>query len=225
MDGSTGRRIPPIIMGHEASGEIVEKGSLVADYAIGDRVTFDSTVYCGKCDYCKAGQINLCDNRTVLGVSCGDYRRHGAFAEYVAVPEHILYKIPEGVSYEKAAMTEPLSIAVHAANVSGAATGDTAIVVGAGMIGLLIIQVLAVYGCSKIIAVDLDENKLKMAEKYGAFGINAKDTNAAEKAIALTDGKGTDIAFEAVGISQTINTAIKALKKGGVLTPCGQPFT
>jgi L-iditol 2-dehydrogenase len=142
MDGSSGRRIPPIIMGHEASGEIVKKGARVAGYGVGDRVTFDSTVYCGRCGYCKAGQVNLCDNRRVLGVSCGDYRRHGAFAEYVAIPEHILYRVPEGVSYEKAAMVEPLSIALHAANTTDIKINDTAVVVGAGMIGLLIVQVL-----------------------------------------------------------------------------------
>ena len=86
MDGSTGRRIPPIIMGHESSGVIVELGRNVKGFEKGDRVTFDSTIYCGKCWFCKRGMVNLCDNRKVIGVSCADYRRDGAFAEYVAVP-------------------------------------------------------------------------------------------------------------------------------------------
>ncbi|MCB1090912.1 MAG: alcohol dehydrogenase catalytic domain-containing protein, partial [Verrucomicrobiae bacterium] len=90
MDGSSGRRQPPIIMGHEAAGEISRVGSAVTNWQPGDRVTFDSTVYCGKCPACLSGQVNLCPNRNVLGVSCGDYRRHGAFAEFVAVPQHIL---------------------------------------------------------------------------------------------------------------------------------------
>src|SRR5215210_6206543 len=94
FDGSTGRRIPPLVMGHEAAGEIQTVGAAVKDFRPGDRVTFDSTVSCGRCIYCERGQINLCDNRTVLGVSCGDYRRHGAFAEYVAVPARILYHLP-----------------------------------------------------------------------------------------------------------------------------------
>src|SRR5690349_21201152 len=83
FDGSTGRRIPPLIMGHEASGIVAEVGARVTQFHAGDRVTFDSTVYCGRCFYCRRGQVNLCENRQVLGVSCGDYRRHGAFAEYV----------------------------------------------------------------------------------------------------------------------------------------------
>ena len=113
-DGSTGRRIPPLVMGHEAAGVIERAGRAVEGFKAGDRVTFDSTVSCGKCDFCRSGQINLCDNRTVLGVSCGDYRRHGAFAEYVSVPARILYKLPDSLPFERAALIEAVSIAVHA---------------------------------------------------------------------------------------------------------------
>ena len=102
-DGSTGRRIPPLVMGHEAAGFIEHVGDEVRGLQVGDRVTFDSTVSCGRCHFCRRGQINLCDNRTVLGVSCGDYRRHGAFAEYVAVPSRILYKLPDSLAFEHAA--------------------------------------------------------------------------------------------------------------------------
>ncbi len=221
MDGSTGRRIPPIIMGHEASGEIARKGALITDYNIGDRVTFDSTIYCGKCSYCKEGNVNLCDSRKVLGVSCEDYKLNGAFAEYVAVPQHILYKIPEGVSYEKAAMAEPLSIALHAVNLTDIKVNDTAIVVGSGMIGLLLVQVLKISGCTRIIAVDLDQSKLKMAESFGAIAVNAKSDDVAGQIHKITGGKGADIAFEAVGITDTIQTAINSVKKGGSVTLVG----
>jgi L-iditol 2-dehydrogenase len=96
LDGSSGRRIPPLIMGHEAAGVIVAMGEDVIGWNEGDRVTFDSTVYCGTCYFCRRGEINLCDNRRVLGVSCGEYRRHGAFADLIVVPQHILYRLPDG---------------------------------------------------------------------------------------------------------------------------------
>ncbi len=100
MDGSTGRRIPPIIMGHEASGIITAIGSEVTGWNIGDRVTFDSTIYPLNDWYTLNGHYNLSENRQVLGVSPGTYKKHGAFAEYVTVPEHILYKLPDNVSFE-----------------------------------------------------------------------------------------------------------------------------
>ena len=114
MDGSTGRRRPPIIMGHEAAGVISKVGSRVTGWAAGDRVTFDSTIYCGQCAFCRRGMINLCDRRRVLGVSCEDYRQNGAFAEFVAVPQHILYRLPDGLTFEHAALVEPFAIALHA---------------------------------------------------------------------------------------------------------------
>src|SRR5580700_593169 len=103
-DGSSGRRIPPLVMGHEAAGVIVSVGPGVTAYKPGDRVTFDSTVYCGQCVYCRRGEVNLCDDRQVIGVSCGEYRRNGAFAEYIAVPERILYRLPSKMSFPEAAM-------------------------------------------------------------------------------------------------------------------------
>ena len=139
-DGSSGRRIPPIVMGHEAAGTVAATGANVRGYAKGDRVTFDSTVYCGDCAYCARGEVNLCDNRQVIGVSCGDYRRNGAFAEYVAVPQRILYHLPANISFAEAAMLEAASVALHAVRVSEATGCETALVIGAGMIGLLTLQ-------------------------------------------------------------------------------------
>ncbi|HHV96844.1 MAG TPA: galactitol-1-phosphate 5-dehydrogenase [Clostridiaceae bacterium] len=222
MDGSTGRRIPPIIMGHEASGVIEKKGKNVEGFNVGDHVTFDSTVYCGKCYFCKMGKINLCDNRRVLGVSCEEYHRDGAFAEYVSVPYRILYKIPDDVSFERAAMVEPLSIALHAVNRTPISLGDIAVVIGSGMIGLLIIQVLVTAGCSKVIAVDIDQNKLDMARNFGAFtGLKADTVNVEKEVFELTDGRGADVAFEVVGINSTVNTAVNCVRKGGFVTLVG----
>jgi L-iditol 2-dehydrogenase len=222
MDGSTGRRVPPIIMGHEAAGVIAEVGKEVKNWKKGQRVTFDSTISCGSCWFCQRGLINLCDNRRVLGVSCEDYRRHGAFAEYVALPQRILYSLPDSVSFEQAAMVEPVSVAVHAVNRTPVSLGDTAVVMGTGMIGLLVVQALRVAGCGKIIAVDLEPQKLKLALTLGAdVSLKADECDVAEEVKSHTHGRGADVAVEAIGLSPTINTAIASLRKGGALTLVG----
>jgi L-iditol 2-dehydrogenase len=149
-DGSSGRRIPPIVMGHEAAGTVAAIGSEVSGIQEGDRVTFDSTIYCGSCAYCRKGEVNLCDRRQVLGVSTSEYRRAGAFAEYVLVPPHIMHPLPDDISFAEGAMVEPLAVAVHAVSVSEVSGNSTALVVGAGMIGLLVLQALRAANCSRI---------------------------------------------------------------------------
>ncbi len=222
MDGSTGRRKPPIIMGHEASGVILAVGPKVSSWKIGDRVTFDSTVYCGKCFFCARGQFNLCDNRMVLGVSCDEYRRHGAFAELVAVPQHILFKLPEETTFTQAAMCEALSIGVHAVSLPPFEASSTALVVGTGMIGLLLIQAARAAGYQRIIAVDVDPGRLKVAVEFGAsVAVPADGRDVAAEVVKLTEGRGADTAFEVVGMEKTINVAIDSLRKGGCLTLVG----
>ena len=222
MDGKTGRRIPPLVMGHEAAGEVVETGANVSDLRAGDRVTFDSTVYCGRCFHCARGEANLCDNREVLGVSPGPYRRHGAFAEYVSVPRRIMYRLPDTLSYEHAAMIEAVSVAVHAVNLTPVRLGDSAVVVGSGMIGLLTMQAAKHAGCTRVIAVDTDEGRLKLALEAGATdAINPKTTDAAAAIRELTGGRGADIAIECVGATDPVRTAIAAVRKGGAVTLVG----
>ncbi|MBA3482095.1 MAG: galactitol-1-phosphate 5-dehydrogenase [Pirellulales bacterium] len=221
-DGSTGRRIPPLVMGHEAAGVIEHFGSEVREFQVGDRVTFDSTVYCGQCDYCKSGRVNLCDNRQVLGVSCGDYRRHGAFAEFVAVPAHILYRLPDALPLEHAALIEAVSVAVHAVKRSPPKPDDDIVVVGSGMIGLLVIQVLRHAGCRRLLAVDVDDDRLTLAKRLGATDLlNAKNEDAAARIIELTSGRGAAASWEAVGTSATVKTAIQCVRKGGAVTLVG----
>ncbi|MGY8793511.1 MAG: galactitol-1-phosphate 5-dehydrogenase [Woeseiales bacterium] len=221
-DGSTGRRVPPLVMGHEAAGVVAEVGSLVTDFKLGDHVTFDSTVSCGTCYFCRKGSINLCDNRMVLGVSCEEYRRHGAFAEYVSVPKHICYGLPKGLPFEHAAMIEAVSVAVHAANRTPVTLGDTAVIVGSGMIGLLAVQAIRLAGCSQVIAVDLDAGRLKKAKLLGAdVGLKADEVDVPEEVRKLTGGRGADVVLEVVGAAATINTAIESARKGGSITLVG----
>jgi len=221
MDGSTGRRMPPIIMGHEASGIIIETGKNVSGWNIGDRVTFDSTIY--KLDdwYTRKGQYNLSDNRMVLGVSCKDYRRDGAFAQYVTIPSHILYRLPDNVSFEQAAMVEPVAVALHSVNLSGVKINDTTVVFGSGMIGLFIIQLLKQAGCN-VIAVDMLKEKLDLAKIAGAdIVLNAETDDVAGEIRKHTENRGADFAFEAVGITPTIKSAIESLRKGATLILVG----
>src|ERR1017187_4222516 len=200
LDGATGRRIPPLVMGHEAAGEVAQTGANVRDLSPGDRVTFDSTIYCGQCFFCARGDINLCDNRQVLGVSPGEYRRHGAFAEYVAVPRRIMYRLPDNLTYEHAALIEAVSVAVHAVNLTPLGMGANAVVVGSGMIGLLAIQALRAAGCTRVVAVDPEESRLKVARQLGATEtINPKTEDAAAAVRELTGGRGADVALECVG--------------------------
>jgi L-iditol 2-dehydrogenase len=221
-DGSSGRRIPPIVMGHEAAGTVEAIGAEVRKYAQGDRVTFDSTVYCGKCEYCARGQINLCDNRQVIGVSCGDYRRHGAFAEYVVVPERIMYPLPEAISFDEAAMLEAVSVALHAVRVSQAAGGETALVIGAGMIGLLTLQAARAAGCARVLIADVDATRLNLATQIGAEEIlHSSGAELVAEVLRLTNGRGVDLAFEAVGRNETVAAAIDSTRKGGTVTLVG----
>lgn len=215
-DGSSGRRVPPLIMGHEAAGTVAEVGSAVARVRAGDRVTFDSTISCGRCDACARGDVNLCVRRRVLGVSCGDYRQHGAFAEFVAVPEHILYKLPASCVFEHAALVEPVSVAVHAVERLKISPGERAVVVGSGMIGLLVIQALRVAGCDEVIAVDLDDARLALARELGATdAIDAKQSNSVKAVLERTGGEGGDVAVEVVGNGAALATAIGSVRRGG----------
>jgi L-iditol 2-dehydrogenase len=222
MDGSTGRRIPPLIMGHEASGVIAQVGDKVTGWAKGDRVTFDSTVYPLDDWYTQHGWYNLSDNRQVLGVSCTEFRRHGAFAEYVSVPEHILYRVPESVSFNQAAMVEPVSICLHALSLAPLRLHDTAVVVGSGIIGLFTVQALRAAGCSQIIAIDLEDRKLELARQLGATTVlNPQRDSIPEVVRALTEDRGADLVFEAVGITTTVKTAVETVRKGGTVTLIG----
>ncbi len=221
-DGSTGRRNPPLIMGHEASGEVISTGPRVSGWRAGDRVTFDSTISCGVCRFCQTGQVNLCENRRVVGVSPVEYKQHGAFAEQLAVPDRILYRIPDTLTYEQAAMVEPVSIAIHAVQRTQIAPNSTAVVIGSGMIGLLVIQALRWAGAKQVVAVDLADNRLTLARQLGAtHTINSGKEDVAAEINRITGGLGADTAFEVVGFTATLNLALAVLKRGGTCVLVG----
>jgi L-iditol 2-dehydrogenase len=201
---------------------VAAAGSGVSEFKPGDRVTFDSTVYCGQCEFCLQGDINLCNNRQVIGVSCGDYRRAGAFAEYVVVPQRITYHLPEGLGFQEAAMLEAVSVALHAVRVSEMKGGETALVIGAGMIGLLTLQAAKAAGASQVLIADIDRTRLERAEKLGADAtLLLSGSELVQEILRRTGGRGVDLVLEAVGRDETISASIASVRKGGTVTLIG----
>jgi len=220
--GKTGRRIPPLIMGHEAAGIVEETGESVKGFEKGDRVCFDSTVYCNKCQPCRKGLYNRCEKRQVLGVSTQEFKRHGAFAEYVAVPWWIVSKIPENMSFTQAALLEPVSIGTHAANRAPISSNDTVVVIGAGTIGLFILQAARLIGAAKVIVSDINEFRLDVARKLGADKVvNPLKLDLKETVFKETKNRGADVTFEAVGYAQTFLDGVSITKTGGHLVAVG----
>jgi threonine dehydrogenase-like Zn-dependent dehydrogenase len=209
-------------MGHEAAGIIAGVGPQVTEWRVGERVTFDSTVYCGGCEHCRRGEVNLCHHRRVLGVSCAEYSQPGAFAEYVVVPERILYRLPEALSFEEAALVEPFTIAFHAVRRRPPQLNDSALIVGCGMIGLALLQTARLAGFGQIVAVDTSADRLLQAKALGADEVvNTSEARGLERLLELTKGRGFDHVFEAVGVEATIDLAVRAVRKGGCVTLVG----
>lgn len=212
MDGSSGRRRPPLVMGHEASGRIDAVGPELDGWKVGERVTFDSTVWCGECDWCREGRVNLCNRRQVVGVACDEFRRDGAFAEFVVVPARIVDRVPEGLGWAEAAFAEPVGVALHAVRRARPVEDRTVVVVGSGLIGLLIIQALKRDGAGRVVAVDRNPRRLELARQLGAdLAVEPSDLEAG----------GFDLAFEVVGHEATLALAIDSLKRGGQLVLVG----
>ncbi len=220
-DGSSGRRIPPMIMGHEASGVVSKIGEGVTKFKVGDRIVFNSAWYCRDCYQCKRGLINICDNGCCYGVQTEDYGRPGAMCDYIIVPEYIVYPMPEAVDFNSGALIEPLAIACHGIDGVKIGINDTAVIFGAGVIGLMLLKVLKTSSCGRIFVVELDEVKKKMAEKNGADLVIDGREDVPARIKELTGGIGADFAIEAVGVSATVTNAMNSLKKGGTLIQLG----
>lgn len=224
FDGSTGRRIPPIVMGHEAAGVVIAVGAAVNGFAPGDRVTFDSTVFCGACDFCLSGQVNLCNHRQVIGVSCDEYRRAGAFAEYLTVPARVAYHLPDQLAFHEAAMLEAVSVALHGVSLANLKGNETVLVIGAGMIGLLLLQAarIAGSGSTRVLVSDLDPTRLQLAANLSAEATFLGSGPAlVEQMMQRTNRRGADVVLEAVGCDETIATAIDCVRKGGTIVLVG----
>lgn len=220
--GKTGRRIPPIIMGHEASGVVEAIGRDVRNVAVGDRITFDSTVYCNQCPACRQSRVNLCQNRKVLGVSTPTFHRDGAMAEYVVVPWWITYRLPEAVSFEEAALIEPASVSLHAARFTPVDVNDVVAVVGAGQIGLFAIQAARVKGAGTLIALDMKDERLALAHQLGAdVTINPGTIDVAAEVQRVVGRPDVDVALEAVGTENSVKLAMDLVKLGGHVTLIG----
>ena len=220
QDGSTGRRIPPIIMGHEFSGT-VEKISNNSLFKIGDNVTSHSTIYCKKCIECDKSNFSICINRKVIGVSCDEFKQDGAMADYIVLPEHILYKIPKNVTFEEAAMAEPCSVALHAVSNIKIPKENKILVFGAGTIGLLIIQCLKIQGFKNIISVDKIAERLDVAIKMGANKHILWEENQMKSFVHNDLLKEINCVIDAVGTSETLNAAIKIISNGGLIRLVG----
>ena len=224
--GSTGRRIPPLVMGHEAAGIIDAVGKNVSGELIGQRVALDSTVFCGECEFCCNGKENLCTHRQVLGVSCDTYRRQGCFAEYAIVPERCVYPLPEQMGFVAASLLEPLTIGLQAVRLGNASPATrSAVVIGAGTIGLAIIVALKSYGVQRVAAVDLDVSRLNEAREFGADAVFEADQitakQLAEWGASSADTDGADLVLEAVGAAASVETAIHAVTRGGTVVLVG----
>jgi L-iditol 2-dehydrogenase len=216
--GETGRRFPPCIMGHEAAGLMEAVGQEARGVAVGDRITFDSTVYCNQRPPCGRGRINLCEKRRVLGSSHPTWRRDGCMAEFVAVPWRITHKVPDAVSFEEAALFETAAVGLHAARITPIDINDTVAVIGAGPIGLFAIQAAKVRGAGRIVALDMSEEHLAFARDLGAdVLINTAQGDVGDALQKTIGHPDVDVVLEAVGLAATMAMAWKLMRKGGSL--------
>lgn len=201
----------PMVMGHEFAGEVAEIGSSVSGFKIGDRVAVAPLLPCNECIYCKSGKYQLCDNYSMIGS-----HRFGGFEEYCAVPEDNLINIGQKISYEEAAMIEPLAVSAHGVMGLEPQVGDQVAVFGLGTIGILSVQWLKLAGVKRIIGIDIDPNKLKESKKYGVTDtINSLKESLEERIFELTRNKGVDIALECAGSKMTEEQCLLITCKGG----------
>lgn len=213
---------PPFVLGHEPGGTVVEVGSAVSHLKVGDRVALEPGKTCGHCEFCRKGEYNLCPDVVFFATPPVD----GVFQEYVAHEADLCFKLPENVSTLEGALIEPLAVGFHAANQGNAHAGQTAVVMGAGCIGLVTMMALKAEGVSKVYVVDIMEKRLEKALELGADGvINGMKEDTVQKVLELTDGKGCDLAIETAGTELTTRQTIQFAKKGSTIVLVGYSKT
>lgn len=213
---------PPFVLGHEPGGVVVEVGKNVKHLKVGDKVALEPGKTCGHCEFCRQGLYNLCPDVVFFATPPVD----GVFQEYVAHEADLCFKLPDNVSTLEGALIEPLAVGFHAANQGGAHAGQTAVVMGAGCIGLVSMMALKAEGVSKVYVVDVMQKRLDKALELGADGvINGKDTDAVQEVLKLTDGRGCDLVIETAGTEITTRQAIHMAKKGSNIVLVGYSKT
>jgi len=208
----------PIILGHEFSGVIAEIGRGVSNLNVNDPVVAEPNIPCGSCYFCRMSERNyFCENLQAVGVTI-----NGAFAEYVKIKAANVYRLPKDLSLEEAALIEPLACCIRGVDQAGIRIGDTVAIIGAGPIGLILLQLAKLAGASMLIQTDMEDARLKMARKLGAdYVINITEEDPVEAIKRLTNGYGTDVAIEAVGSPKAITQAMRATRRGGRLNIFG----
>jgi L-iditol 2-dehydrogenase len=204
--------VPPALFGHELAGDVVAVGSAVSRYAVGDRVVAANSAPCGQCFYCRKGNENLCDDLLF---------NNGAYAEYMRIPARIVekntYRIPEHISYQDAALIEPLACVLRGLEETGLRAGDTVSVIGLGPIGLMFVRLAKVRG-ARVIAIGRRRSQVDRAAKIGADEVLISDgADIVSECRRLTGGYGVDIAIEAVGIPETWEQAVRMVRRGGTV--------
>ena len=213
----TGRSLGPVVLGHEFSAEVVEPGEGVSNVEKGDRVTVNALIYCGECAYCKKEQWNMCIKLGTVG-----FAADGAFAEYTVVPDYTLFKLPDAVDDDAGAFVEPAAVAVRAVKQARVGIGDTVAVVGAGPIGLLVMQVCKAAGAEKVFVIEPMEARRKLAAKLGADETIDPTKDDAGKVIAgHTNNMRADRAIDCAGIQASFDTALKATGRRGLICIAG----
>lgn len=213
---------PPFVLGHEPGGTVVEVGKNVTHLKVGDRVALEPGKTCGHCEFCKTGRYNLCPDVVFFATPPVD----GVFQEYVAHEAGLCFKLPDNVSTMEGALIEPLAVGFHAARQGGAQAGQTAVVTGAGCIGLVSMMALKAMGVSKVYSVDVMDKRLEKALELGADGvINGSKEDAVKKVMELTDGMGCDLVIETAGTEITTRQAVQMTKKGATIVLVGYSKT